>query len=178
MKNITSETHEEITRLFHVIERFSLQLIPFDEVMGFWAAKKMGHWNAFPTANGNDERADVFGSMSYGLNVFLPVHNDMDFFYSTTTVIKRGQPTMNDDILNYFFSKKRLCVALRNYDILLFNPQKLHCVSSWENPSNEKSNDMYCVSFYLKTAMVGGNSNSLGLTVEQVKIVHTMLNKN
>jgi hypothetical protein len=41
MKNITSETHEEITRFFHVIERFSLQHIPFDEVMGFWAAKKM-----------------------------------------------------------------------------------------------------------------------------------------
>jgi hypothetical protein len=99
MKNITSENHEEITRLFHVIERFSLQHIPFDEVF-FWAAKKLGNWNAFPTANGNDEITDVFASMSSGLNVFLPIHNDIDFFYSTTTVIKRGQPAMNDDILN------------------------------------------------------------------------------
>jgi hypothetical protein len=41
MKNITSETHEDIKRLFHVIEPFSLQHIPFDEVMGFWAAKKL-----------------------------------------------------------------------------------------------------------------------------------------
>jgi hypothetical protein len=110
MKNITSETHEEITRLFHVIEQFSLQHIPFDEVMGFWAAKKLRHWNRFPTANGNDERTNVFSSMSSGLNMFLPVHNDIDFFYSTTTVIKRGQPAMNDDILNYFFLQNKGCV--------------------------------------------------------------------
>jgi dolichyl-phosphate-mannose--protein O-mannosyl transferase len=45
MKNITSKTHEEITRLFNVIEWFSLQHIPFDEVKGFWAAKKIGNWN-------------------------------------------------------------------------------------------------------------------------------------
>jgi hypothetical protein len=63
MKNITSETHEEITRLLHVIERFSLQHIPFDEVMDFWAAKNLACWNAFPTANDIDERTDVFASM-------------------------------------------------------------------------------------------------------------------
>jgi hypothetical protein len=66
--------------------------------MGFWAV--LGHWNALPTANGNDEKTDVFASISSGLNVFLPVHNNMDFFNSTTTVIKRGQPAMNDEILN------------------------------------------------------------------------------
>jgi hypothetical protein len=80
MKNITSETHEGITRLFHVIERFSLQHIPFDEVMFFWAATKMGHWKSFPTANDNGERTDVFASMSSGLRIFLPVHNYMEFF--------------------------------------------------------------------------------------------------
>jgi hypothetical protein len=38
---------------------------------------------------------------------------------------------MNDKILNYFcFPEQGVCVALRNYAILLFNPQKLHCVSS------------------------------------------------
>jgi hypothetical protein len=140
-------------------------------------SQKNGHWKAFPTENDNDKRTDVFASMSSGLNVFLPVHNNMDFFYSTTTVIKRGQPAMNDDILNYFFSEQGVCVVLRNYDILLFNTQKLHCVSYRKNPSNNKSNDICCVSFYLKTDVVGGNENSLDLTVEQVKIAQTMLNK-
>jgi hypothetical protein len=63
-----------------VIERFSLQHIPFDEVMGFWAAKNLGCWKAFPTANDIYERTDVFESISSGLNVFLPLHNNMDFF--------------------------------------------------------------------------------------------------
>lgn len=175
MKNITSIAHKEITRLFHVIERLSLEHIPFDEVQGFSAAKNMGGWKAFPTAKDMDKRTKVFASMSSGLNVFLPVHKDMDFFYSTTTVIKRGLPKMDDAILNYFcFPEQGVCVALRNYDILLFNPQKMHCVSSRKDPSNDKANDIYCVSFYLKTAVVGGNDNTLDLTVEQEKIVNTM----
>jgi hypothetical protein len=40
MKNITSKTHEEITRLSNVIERLSVQHIPFDEVMFFGKPKK------------------------------------------------------------------------------------------------------------------------------------------
>jgi hypothetical protein len=99
MKNITSERHEEITRLFHVIERFSLQHIHFDEKMGFLAAKKLGCWNVFPTATYIDERTDVFAYMSSGLIFSLLDHN-AKFFFSTTTVIKRGQPAINDDNLN------------------------------------------------------------------------------
>jgi hypothetical protein len=41
MKNITSKTHEEITRVSNVIEQLSLEHIPFDEVMGFWTAQKL-----------------------------------------------------------------------------------------------------------------------------------------
>jgi hypothetical protein len=126
MKNITSIAHKEITRLFHVIERLSLEHIPFDEVQGFWAPKNMGGWKAFPTAKDMDKRTNVFVSMLSGLNVLLIVHKDMDFFYATTTFIRRGLPRMDDAILDYFcFSEKGLCVALRSYDILLFNPQKI-----------------------------------------------------
>jgi hypothetical protein len=80
MKNVTSIAHKEITRLFHVIERLSLEHIPFDEVQGLWVAKNMGGWKAFPTAKYMDKRTNVFASMSSTLNVFLPVHKDMDFF--------------------------------------------------------------------------------------------------
>jgi hypothetical protein len=71
MKQITSRTHEEITRLFRVIERLSLQHTPFDEVQGFLEAKKLGGWKAFPTAKYMDQRTDIFASMSSGLNVFF-----------------------------------------------------------------------------------------------------------
>jgi hypothetical protein len=73
-----------------------------------------------------------------------------------------------------FVFQNKGCAALRNYNILLFNLQKLHCVSSRKDPSNDKANDIYCVSFYLKTAVVGGNDNTLDLTVEQEKIENTM----
>jgi hypothetical protein len=57
--------------------------------------------------------------------MFLPVHNDIDFLYSTTTVIKSGKPAMNDESINYFcFPEKGVFLALGNYDVLLFNPHK------------------------------------------------------
>jgi hypothetical protein len=70
----------------------------------------MGGWKAFPTAKDMDKRSIVFASMSSGLNIVLPVHKDMDFFYSTTTFIKRGLPKMDDAILNYFFFQNKGCV--------------------------------------------------------------------
>jgi hypothetical protein len=86
---------------------------------------------------------------------------------------------MDDAILNYFcFPEQGVCVAVGNYDILLFNPHKLHCVSSRKDPSNDKANDIYYVSFYLKIDVVGGHDNSLVLAVKQEKIANTMSNIN
>jgi hypothetical protein len=48
MNNITSIAHKEVTRLFHVIERLSLEHIPFDEVQGFSATKKYGRLEGIP----------------------------------------------------------------------------------------------------------------------------------
>jgi hypothetical protein len=51
MKNTSSKAQVEITKIFCTIEKLSLQHIPFDEVLSFSAANKMGKWNAFPAAN-------------------------------------------------------------------------------------------------------------------------------
>jgi hypothetical protein len=63
MNTITSIAHKEITRLFHVVEWLSLEHIPFDEVQGFWEAKNMGGWKAFPTPKDMDKRTKFFASM-------------------------------------------------------------------------------------------------------------------
>jgi hypothetical protein len=89
MKNITSETHEEITRLFCVLERLSLQHIPFDEVQGLWAAKNRGVWKAFPTAKDMDQRTDVFASMSSGLNAF-PLFTRIWIFFTLPPQLSIG----------------------------------------------------------------------------------------
>ena len=49
-------------------------------------------------------------------------------------------------------------------DMILFNARVLHCISS---PVDEMK-PVYCMSLYLKTAVIGKNDNSLELTQEQL----------
>ena len=115
-----------------------------------------------------------FGSLASGLNHYLNTHTDEDFFYSVTTVpsayglredIDRYQ--IDVEVCNYFtFPEQGIAVALRPGDILLFNPQYQHCISS--RTSIHKTEDVFCLSLYLKSAVVGKNDNSLPLTATDV----------
>jgi hypothetical protein len=64
----------------------------------------------------------------------------------------------NDDwIICYFaFPQIGIAVALQPGDILMFNPQETHCISLRCN----KDDNIYCISSYLKTQVVGLNANS------------------
>ena len=93
------------------------------------------------------------GGLLWGGKVFLHCHGDEDSFYSVLPV--QGHPTnykgyykMDEDIVCYFcFPAYGICVALRPGDILVFNPQVPHCVSSQRNVSGH----FYVMSLYLKT---------------------------
>ena len=54
-------------------------------------------------------------------------------------------------------------MALRPGDIIIFNAQKLHAVSS----SCRVKDEVFCVSIYLKNAPVGLNDSSIDLTPMQ-----------
>jgi hypothetical protein len=138
----------------------------------------MGGWKAFPTAKDMDKITNVFASMSSGLNFFYRFTRTWIYFTLPQQLSRGAYRRLMIPFSTTFFPEQGVCFALRNYDILLSNPQKIHCVSFRKDPSNDKANDFYCVSLYLKTAVVGGNDNSLELTVEQEKIVNTMLNIN
>jgi ectoine hydroxylase-related dioxygenase (phytanoyl-CoA dioxygenase family) len=63
---------------------------------------------------------------------------------------------------NYFtFAEQGIAVALRPGDVLLFNPQYQHCISS--RTSSYESKDVFCLSLYLKSAIVENNDNTLPL---------------
>jgi hypothetical protein len=64
----------------------------------------------------------------------------------------------NDDwIVCYFaFPQIGIAVALRPGDILMCNPQEPHCISL----HCKKDDNIYCISSYLKTQVVGHNDNS------------------
>jgi hypothetical protein len=92
---------------------------------------------------------------------------DEDFFYSLTTIAsERGLKTDIDryridaDVCNYFtFAEQGIAVAIRPGDMLIFNPLYHHCLSS--RTSLYEGDDVFCMSLYLKTAVVGQNDNSV-----------------
>jgi len=63
---------------------------------------------------------------------------------------------VDDRIVCYFaFPRIGIAVALRPGDFLLFNPQEPHSISSRCRAEDE----LFAVSYYLKTAVVGLNDN-------------------
>ena len=116
--------------------------------------------------------ASIFGSIAFGRNVYLNSHTDQDYTYSIVTVHRplpdgASNYTVDDDVICYFvFPRYGMAVPLRPGDILIFNPQEYHSVSS--RVSNE--DDVYCMSLYLKSAVVGLSDNKKPLTEEQQRL--------
>ena len=92
-------------------------------------------------------------------------HKDQDFTYSVIEVHVEGEKYGHDDrVVCYFcFPQLGCAVPMRPGDILLMNPMEYHCVSSL----CQNDVDVYCVSCYLKTAVVGGNDNKRELNGEE-----------
>ena len=111
----------------------------------------------------------IFGGIAFGVNVHLSSHIDLDYTYSVTSVhLLNHQYSMQDKIVAYFcFPRLGLAVALRPGDLLLFNPSEPHAISS----RVEYDDTLFCVSMYLKTAVVGLNDNSIDLTTEQKELL-------
>jgi hypothetical protein len=101
---------------------------------------------------------------------FNNYHRDEDFFNSLLTIVSEhglkddiDQYKMDARVCNYFtFAEQGVAVALQPCDILLFNPVYKHCLSS--RASAYETNDIFSLSMYLKTAIVGMNDDSLPLT--------------
>ena len=102
----------------------------------------------------------LFSSIAFRKNVFLPAHTDKDFGYSVVMTFVREPEKTGEDILCYFvFPEHGQKVTMRNLDFLIFIPQVYHCVSK-----RVTHDDVYCASsFYMKTAVVGKNDNSIPL---------------
>jgi hypothetical protein len=104
----------------------------------------------------------IWPSLAVAANVVMEMHTDQDFVMGCAGVLGgrgyREHDASGGDILQYFcFPSIGSAVGLRNGDLLLFNPTIPHCVSSRATMTE----DVICTSFYLKTAIVGGNDNAL-----------------
>lgn len=117
--------------------------------------------NAPLLQNTAGEEASIYQSFAVGRNIYLSCHIDKDFIYSAATVVHRE---VKDEVIAYFnFPRLGLAIPLKPFDVLFFNPNEPHMISS----RCHDDDDVFCLSFYLKTALMGGNNNDLELTVEQ-----------
>ena len=112
-----------------------------------------------PSPSSSDKKsARYFNGLGFGINVYLRSHIDHDFTMSIVQVhIDNHVYQRNDPVLCYFaFPRIGIAVPLRPGDFLLFNTQEPHSISS----RCRKRDEIYCISSYLKTMVVGGNDNS------------------
>jgi hypothetical protein len=92
---------------------------------------------------------------------------------SISQVFLKGKDVyhLDDDIILYFcFPTLGVAVPLRPGNYFMFNALIPHCISS----RCKLEDDVMCVSFYLKTAIVGMNDNNLSLTPKQSAIIHQL----
>jgi ectoine hydroxylase-related dioxygenase (phytanoyl-CoA dioxygenase family) len=79
------------------------------------------------------------------------------------------QYQLDAPVSNYFvFAEQGVAVALRPGDMLVFNPNYNHCLSS--RTSTYENKDVFYNSLYLKSAVVGKNDNTIPLTQTEIEL--------
>ena len=96
--------------------------------------------------------------LGFGVNVHLRAHTDNDFTMSIVQAhLDKEDYKDNDAVICYVaFPRIGIAIALRPGDFLLFNPQEPPCISS----RCQDGDEIYSMSSYLKTAIVGLYDNS------------------
>ena len=121
------------------------------------------------TSNPCPKKATIYGAMAVGINVYLGTHTDTDFALSAVSVHCESSCHKNEErTLVYFaFPALGIAIALKAGDVLFFNPNEPHCVTSRVIESDQ----LYIVSLYLKSASIGLNNNSIPLTNVQKSVL-------
>ena len=113
----------------------------------------------------NGKQHSYMPSSAFGRDTILPLHIDEDYFLSIISIhsqfdLNKGKNLKHSKVLRYFNFDNGLSVAIRNGDILIFNPSIKHCISS-NNDGLNPFESVYCVSQYFKTLLSSRNNNSL-----------------
>ena len=109
----------------------------------------------------------IWTSLSHAVNYHSACHVDEDFFLSSCSVNEdNGEDyNMKSKVITYFcFPTLNKAIALRDGDILIFNPLTIHCCSK---KVMTISNDVHIYSMYLKSKHVSLNDNATELTTLQ-----------
>ena len=112
---------------------------------------------------------NIFGGVAFGYQVYNAIHTDDDFSRSAVIVhVDNLHYQFGNQVAEYFcFPQLGIAVALYPGDIVIFNAQEPHAVSS----QCRINDNVFCVSMYLKTSVVMLNDNSIELTPMQQSLL-------
>jgi hypothetical protein len=180
--NILPEDKQQLRYMYNRANELCLRVLPTAFIRGIREAHKYVQWQ---TIGQNVKDSEIEQESKYSHNVKLwaaaaasknyqsASHVDNDFFYSAFTVVCHDDMDVTEKVANhsvyrknlppalYFcLPKKGVAIAMRPGDYILFNPTEPHCVSMREKFYENKH--VFVLSFYLKSAIVGKNDNSMG----------------
>jgi hypothetical protein len=148
----------------HVIEKMFKKWMPPEATHQLQQAMKLIFPTLFTTTDGGS--SEIYQAFAVGKNVYLSTHIDKDYAYSAIVILTQGKYELHAEPVAYFtFPESGVAVPLRPGDVLFFDASEPHSVSS----RCRDSDDIYCISFYLKSSQVGKNNNNLRLTKKQEK---------
>jgi hypothetical protein len=155
-----------VVKMVQKAEHCAQNILPSAVINALKRTKEKFEWSCIITTKTNDIKKDeniLWSSVATSYDYASATHTDNDFFLSMLTVTTSehtisNQYAYDQPIALYFnFPELGLSVGLRPGDQLIFNPLYYHCVST-KNFAVYK-NHVHVTSFYLKTAIVGGNNN-------------------
>jgi hypothetical protein len=140
------------------MEHVATEFIP-----SYWLAAitKANALSAWPPVG----RSKFVAAMASSVNYSAPAHVDDDYLFSIHQLNVNGCTGNNEIVQCFCFPTYGFAIGLRPGDIILFNPHVYHCLSEKSTPYAEK--DVHVTTFYVKTAHVGKNDNSLPLTEKE-----------
>ena len=144
--------HKEFSRILRTIEHRVVRWIDTIDLKFLSESKRISGYTGFQFYGGQSSK--IWPSLACARNTYLPLHTDEDYFLGAVSVYCRAKT--KNIVLQYFcFPTLGISVAMKNGDLLLFNPRVPHCISS----PTSCIQDSFSLSAYLKSIIVSGNSN-------------------
>ena len=171
MEKMPKESWDNIVETLAKVEKIMSTFLPSDELRHLNLGRELlGYQTMSPTMTSDNEKKlilplKIFGGVAFGYQVHNAIHTDDDYSHTVVTVhVDNLHYRYLNRVVAYFcFPRIGIAVALRSGDIIIFNAQEPHAVSS----RCRFDDNVFCVSMYLKTAVVGLNDNSIDLAPMQ-----------
>jgi hypothetical protein len=171
---LSAKDKKQILKFMSQCQEVANGYIKSKELHGIQIVKLILNWESIEGCRDGS----ILPSLSQALNTYLSTHTDNHFFYSLMTTAcchalrdDIDQYKLHAEVSNYFvFPEQGIAVALRLGDMLIFNPKYHHCLSSCTEAYQNK--DVYSLSLYLNSAVIGKNDNRIPLNDKETDLLH------